>query len=134
MKVKKILETCLYSKNLDDAQKFYGDLLGLKLHSRSGERHLFFQCGDSMVMIFNPEETGQPGQAVPFHGSRGPGHIAFSVPENDLPDWYKYLTEKGVTIEADIIWPEGGRSLYFRDESNNSVELASPRIWGLGNQ
>jgi catechol 2,3-dioxygenase-like lactoylglutathione lyase family enzyme len=27
--------------------------------------------------------------------------------------------------------PRGGRSFYFRDPAGNSLELATPRIWGL---
>ena len=134
MKVDKVLETYLYSRNLDAAQKFYSEILGLKLHPRSGDRHLFFQCGDSMVMIFNPNETNQSAQAVPAHGSSGPGNIAFSIPESDISHWYDYLLKKGIKIVVDIVWPGGGKSLNFRDESNNSVELVSPRMWGLGDQ
>ena len=38
----------------------------------------------------------------------------------------------GVTIEADFDWPDGGRSIYFRDPAGNCLEFAEPRIWGLG--
>jgi hypothetical protein len=30
-----------------------------------------------------------------------------------------------------VRWPRGGRSLYVRDPGGNSIELASPRIWGF---
>lgn len=133
MEVKKVLETCLYSQDLEASRKFYSEILGLKLHSRAGNRHLFFRCGDAMFLIFNPEETRRPNQSVPSHGSQGAGHVAFSVPEEDISGWRKYLEQKGVEIDADIHWPEGGRSLYFRDPSNNSVELTSPCTWGIGN-
>ena len=36
-----------------------------------------------------------------------------------------------VEIEAEFEWPQGGRSIYFRDPAGNSVEFAEPRIWGL---
>jgi catechol 2,3-dioxygenase-like lactoylglutathione lyase family enzyme len=36
----------------------------------------------------------------------------------------------GIEIEADFRWPNGARSLYFRDPAGNSVELADPAIWG----
>ena len=26
-------------------------------------------------------------------------------------------------------WPNGARSLYFRDPAGNSVEIAEPRLW-----
>ena len=34
-------------------------------------------------------------------------------------------------IEQAVEWPQGGRSLYFRDPAGNSLEVASPRIWGI---
>jgi len=131
MQVKKVLETCLYSHDLEASQKFYSEILGLNLYSRSAKRHLFFHCGDAMFLIFNPAETSHPQQSVPSHGSHGPGHVAFSIPEEDLSEWRNYLEKNGVEIDADILWPEGGRSLYFRDPSNNSIELTSPSIWGI---
>ena len=91
MRVDKILETCLYSQDLETSRKFYEKILGLTLHSRRGNRHLFFRCGDAMFLIFNPEETKIPGQSVPSHGSYGVGHIAFSVPEADLSSWLVHL-------------------------------------------
>jgi hypothetical protein len=36
-----------------------------------------------------------------------------------------------VAIEHEATWPRGGRSFYFRDPAGNSLELATPRIWGL---
>ena len=36
-----------------------------------------------------------------------------------------------MTIEQEVDWPRGGRSFYFRDPAGNSLELATPRIWGL---
>jgi catechol 2,3-dioxygenase-like lactoylglutathione lyase family enzyme len=36
-----------------------------------------------------------------------------------------------VAIEQEMDWPRGGRSFYFRDPAGNSLELATPKIWGL---
>jgi catechol 2,3-dioxygenase-like lactoylglutathione lyase family enzyme len=129
MKVKNILETCLYTQDLEASEKFYTEILGLKLYSKSGRRHIFFRCGDTMFLIFNPQETTRSGQSVPSHGTYGAGHVAFSVPEEDISGWERYLQEKGIEIEADVHWPGGGRSLYFRDPAENSVEITSPSTW-----
>ena len=32
----------------------------------------------------------------------------------------------------EVPWPEGGRSIYFRDPAGNSLELAPPTLWGGG--
>ena len=40
----------------------------------------------------------------------------------------------GVRIEAEVAWPGGGRSIYVRDPSGNSVELATAAVWGLASE
>jgi catechol 2,3-dioxygenase-like lactoylglutathione lyase family enzyme len=131
MKLTKIIETCIYSEDLPQTKTFYQEILGLHLHSESEGRHLFFRCGNSMLMIFHPEETLKPKFDVPTHGARGPGHVAFSVPESEFHNWPDYLKTKGISIEKQIDWPGGGKSIYFRDPANNSVELTTPSIWNL---
>ena len=66
---------------------------------------------------------------MPSHGARGPGHLCFAATAEEITRWRTYLTGKGIAIEADFEWPNGGRSIYFRDPSGNSVEFAEPRIW-----
>jgi catechol 2,3-dioxygenase-like lactoylglutathione lyase family enzyme len=68
---------------------------------------------------------------VPRHGSTGPGHVAFSVHASELDAWIDQLEGRGVEIEARVNWPGGGRSIYFRDPAGNSLELATPQIWGI---
>ena len=136
MSITGVLETCLYAPDLAAAERFYAGVLGLEVFSREPGRHVFFRCGPAMFLLFNPERTGTtPGEvggvAVPAHGTSGAGHVAFRVPEAELPMWRARLADAGVAVEADIAWPRGGRSLYVRDPANNSVELASPRLWGL---
>ena len=55
MRVAKIIETCLYTVDLEAAEGFYADLLGLKLVRRDEGRCLAFRCGDSVLLIFNPK-------------------------------------------------------------------------------
>jgi catechol 2,3-dioxygenase-like lactoylglutathione lyase family enzyme len=131
-----VLETCLYAADLAAAEHFYGTVLGLEVFGRESERHVFFRCGPAMLLLFNPDRTGHSpgavgGVPVPAHGAVGPGHVAFRVPEAELQEWRYRLKKAGLAIEADIAWPAGGRSVYVRDPAGNSVELASPRIWGL---
>jgi catechol 2,3-dioxygenase-like lactoylglutathione lyase family enzyme len=131
-----ILETALYADDIDAAEAFYRDVLGLEVHSRVADRHVFFRCEGQMLLIFAAEQTIQgpsPGALpVPPHGARGPGHICFRVSSEELRRWRTRLLASGVTIEADFEWPGGGRSVYFRDPAGNSLEFAEPKIWGLG--
>ncbi len=129
MRVTHILESCLYVTDLDRAERFYREVLGLPVYSRGEGRHIFFQLGNGMLLLFRAEATEQAGGMVPAHGARGPGHLAFAVPREALPSWKAHLQARGVSIEAEVTWPVGGISIYFRDPDGNSLELASPAIW-----
>lgn len=131
-----VLESCLYADDLAAAERFYADVLGLEPFARVAGRHVFFRCGAGVFLVFDPAVTAvAPGSvggvAVPPHGARGPGHVAFAIDDAALDGWRTRLGMHGIPIEAEIAWPRGGRSLYVRDPAGNSVELASPRIWGL---
>jgi catechol 2,3-dioxygenase-like lactoylglutathione lyase family enzyme len=134
MKVQHILETCLYVDDLVRAEKFYSEVLGLSLDSRRKGRHVFFHCGQQMLLLFNPLGSRDSEDGFPSHGAFGPGHVAFGVHEAELPAWTQRLEQQRVTIERVVEWPGGGRSLYFRDPAGNSLELATPRIWGLAEE
>ncbi|MBX9454710.1 MAG: VOC family protein [Rhizobium sp.] len=130
-----ILESALYVDNLDAAEAFYGGVLGLEEIGRGGNRHLFFRCGPGVLLIFSADETEVPyreGQLpVPPHGARGPGHLCFRAEAAELDHWRSRLEAAGVAIESDMQWPQGGRSIYFRDPSGNSLEFTEARIWGI---
>ena len=128
--IDRVLETILYVDDLGAAERFYGDLLGLQLDSRKAGLFVFFKCGPGMLLLFEPK-AASTGRSVPAHGARGPGHACFAVAEADLAAWQRRLESAGVAIEHETTWPRGGRSFYFRDPAGNSLELATPRIWGL---
>ena len=132
----RVLETSLYAEDLPAADHFYGSVLGLERIAFVAGRHVFFRCGAGVVLIFNPRNTANEpttvnGAPVPLHGAHGVGHLALAVADADLPDWRSHLEANGVEIESEVTWPRGGRSLYARDPAGNSVELASPTIWGF---
>lgn len=131
MKANEILETCLYVDDLEVARQFYGHVLGLELFEQQAGRHLFWRCGQRMLLLFLAAETNVSDSQVPPHGAHGAGHVAFAVPNHEIPLWERHLAHCGVTIEQAVEWPQGGRSLYFRDPAGNSLEVASPRIWGI---
>ncbi|MCH8290849.1 VOC family protein [Candidatus Poribacteria bacterium] len=131
MHVKRILETCLYVNDLDVAEDFYHRTLGLVPISRLEGRHIFFRCDDGVFLLFNPARTQQAEGNVPPHGAKGPGHVAFAMQDADISMWRKQLSQNGVEIETEISWPGGGFSIYFRDPAGNSVELATPKTWGM---
>jgi len=134
MKIRGVLETCLYSTDLEAAERFYAEILGLEVHIREEGRHVFFRCGEGMLLVFDPDNTSTQesevnGSPIPLHGATGAGHVAFRATEEELPRWRAHLEARGVEIESQVEWPNGGRSIYFRDPAGNSVEIATPELW-----
>ena len=89
MKPAGILETVLYAEDLDGAEAFYREVLGMEPFTKARGRHLFYRCGNQVLLIFNPQATSVPPGSgalpVPPHGALGPGHLCFraTAPEID---------------------------------------------------
>lgn len=131
IRAREVLEIAVYARDLAAAEAFYGGVLGLERITAAEGRHVFFRCGARVVLVFHPDVT-RASTEVPPHGAEGAGHLAFAARDDELPAWRAQLARHGVEVEAEVEWPRGGRSLYFRDPAGNSLELASPRIWGIG--
>lgn len=131
-----ILESALYADDLEEAARFYADVMGLEEIVHVEGRHIFFRVGKGVLLIFRPAATRKPPDPdarlpVPPHGAEGPGHLCFAASAEEIDAWAEKLSARGIEIEADFEWPQGGRSIYFRDPAGNSLEFAEPRIWGL---
>ena len=129
--IRNLVETSAYVDDLDRAERFYRDVLGLEVLGREAGRHVFFRVGNAdVLLLFDADETLK-GANLPAHGARGPGHFAFGIAADALDSWRRRLAGHGVAIEKEVEWPRGARSLYFRDPAGNAVELITPGLWGL---
>ncbi|MBV0912320.1 VOC family protein [Anianabacter salinae] len=128
-----VLEAAIYVDDLDAAEAFYGDLLGLETVIRQEGRHVFFRCGQAILLAFDPAASrvppGPDQLPVPPHGASGPGHVCFAAEADELERMSTALPVEGVPVEADFRWPHGPRSIYVRDPAGNSVEFAEPKLW-----
>jgi catechol 2,3-dioxygenase-like lactoylglutathione lyase family enzyme len=135
MKPAAILETILYADDVEAAGAFYQNILGLERMARAPDRHVFFRCGNQVLLIFNAKVTAAQVPSgrtpVPPHGAVGAGHVCFAAKAEEMDAWRTRLVSAGIAIEAEFEWPHGGRSIYFRDPAGNSVEFAEPRSGGL---
>ncbi|MBV8270398.1 MAG: VOC family protein [Planctomycetaceae bacterium] len=129
--IRALVETSAYVDDLDHAEAFYRDVLGLEPIGKETGRHVFFRVGASDVLLLFLAEETLKGAQLPAHGATGPTHFALGIAAADLDAWRKRLERHGVSIEKEVEWPRGGTSLYFRDPSGNSVELITPGLWGL---
>ncbi len=128
--VEKVVETGVYVKDLDRAEAFYREVLGLELVGKEGGRHVFLKAGSSMLLLFQAEKTLKE-ERLPAHGATGVQHFAFQVRRESLEAWRIRLKQWGVPVEFETDWPAGGHSIYFRDPEGNSVELITPGVWPL---
>jgi catechol 2,3-dioxygenase-like lactoylglutathione lyase family enzyme len=126
-----VIETAIYVDDLDKTEAFYRTVLGLPVIVKEPGRHVFFQVGDSSVLLaFIAAATLKSGERTP-HGATGPGHFALGIDADALDAWRRKLQDNGVAIEDEVVWPRGGKSIYFRDPAGNLAELVTPGIWGL---
>lgn len=128
-----VLEAALYADDLNAAEHFYGEVLGLERIQRIDGRHVFFRVGTSVLLVFNPDQTEQPPHnpdlPVPPHGARGAGHVCLVLSRDEIAAMRKHLIDWNVPVDAEFDWPNGARSLYVRDPAGNSVEFSEGWLW-----
>lgn len=137
MAITGVYETVLYGEDLGAMERFYGEVLGLRLVSGVEERSRGFRVSATqMLLIFRASVTSQGHRMVPAHGAVGAGHVAFAIGDEGYGAWKEKFAAAGVEIEREVEWPapeegvEGGaRSMYVRDPAGNSVELVEGDLW-----
>jgi catechol 2,3-dioxygenase-like lactoylglutathione lyase family enzyme len=132
LKFEKIVETCIYSPDLKIMKDFYVNHLGLDLVSEEEGRHVFLKAGKSMLLIFNPENTRLAANSTfPTHGALTPSsiHFALEIKQAGYEAAKNVLIQHKVTIEREMRWGSGGKSIYFRDPAGNLVEIVTKGHW-----
>src|SRR4030095_12628752 len=99
MRIGQLSEAAIYTSDLDAAKRFYHDVLGLEIISSMESRGISFRCGETVLLVFDPERTRVPDAGVPTHGAIGEGHIAFVMDDSEVDQWRTRLLEKGIAIE-----------------------------------
>jgi len=129
MEFLKIKETCLYIHDLEKAKNFYHDQLGLPVISYLAGKHLFLRVGQSVLLLFNPEDSKQK-LSPPAHFGGGKQHFAFETEAKRYADSKREILAKGIEIIDEITWESGKKSFYFNDPEGNVLEiLPGEGIW-----
>ena len=99
MKIGKIVETSIYSTNLEDMEDFYVNKLGLEFVSEQKGRHVFVKNDNNMLLIFNYEITITENETS-HRASTPPSviHIAFEIDSGEYDTVKKILIESNVQI------------------------------------
>jgi catechol 2,3-dioxygenase-like lactoylglutathione lyase family enzyme len=129
-----ILETSLYTDDMDRARGFYEGVLALQPMFSDG-RLTAYAIDRNVLLLFRKGTTQKAVKlkdgSIPGHGGTGELHIAFPIATEDLESWLEHLRSKGVTIEGRNGWSRGGESVYFRDPDGNLLEFATPGLWSV---
>lgn len=116
--------------NLEESEKFYGDLLGLKHLGRLGNSGMScFNVGDHNILLCERAETVNKS-FVEEHNV----HHSFTVSPETLIQACKIFSQRNVRVDRLYHRKEGyfpGRELYFFDPSGNRLELRDP-TWKAG--
>ncbi|MBI1998614.1 MAG: VOC family protein, partial [Deltaproteobacteria bacterium] len=116
--------------NLEESEKFYGDLLGLKHLGRLGNSGMScFNVGDHNILLC--ERSAKVDKS---HVEERNVHHSFTVSPETLVQACKIFRERNVRID-ELYYRKGGyfpgRELYFFDPSGNRLELRDP-TWKAG--
>jgi len=130
-----VLETALYTDDMERARTFYESVLGLKPIFQDQRLTAYGIASRSVLLIFRRGSATQtvtmPGGTIPGHDGSGPLHVAFAIAKDELARWEAHLDARGVAIEGTTDWSRGGRSIYFRDPDGHLLELATPGLWSV---
>ncbi len=116
--VRGIYEIAIPVKNLERAEAFYMDVLGLESGLREeGRRWHFLRAGGQSGMLVLQEVAGD----------WPPLHFAFTTTEADIERAAAVLRECGVEVTGPVThdWMPA-RSIYFKDPDGHDLELCAP--------
>ena len=104
------------------SERFYTEILGLTVDHVNAPIHLIHLRGGRHLIDLLPLA---PGEAEP-PGARM-DHVCLSLRCDDLAAAVRYLSERGVTIEGEMVDRRGafgvGPSVYVRDPDGYKIEL-----------
>lgn len=126
------MEIVLEVSDLEQAAYFYRDVLGMPEIARfSPERPAIWvkAAPGTYLGLFTPQ-AGGPG--VGIHGSQGGAHVhlAFLVPQGQLPAIEDRLFSAGFIPDGRVQFHPEKHSLYVHDPDGNVIEFADwTRSW-----
>lgn len=128
MKFTQIKETCLYVEDIDKSEQFYHVLLKLPVISKVEGRHIFFRCGESVLLCFLNKATIME-KNLPPHYAIGRQHIALEVPKRSYDPSKQELLDAGIELIHTELWGTKYESAYFYDPDGHVLEIVPTGMW-----
>ncbi|MFW0700233.1 VOC family protein [Pantoea sp. R13S299] len=116
MKIAEIDHIHLYVENIEQAEKWYNEVLGF---SRDNALYLWFEQGGPLVIRNN-----RASLSLFLRKSQPPGHtVAFGVAASSFNELIPILSKHEITFSVSD--HDVSMSVYFNDLSNNKIEVTS---------
>jgi lactoylglutathione lyase len=113
--IRGLYEVAIRVKELERAENFYRNVLGLEVGIRDETRNWLFLYagGDAGMIVLQEDKTEWPVQ-----------HLAFTVAEEDIERAAAMLRERGLTVNGPVVheWMPS-KSIYFTDPDGHDLEL-----------
>ena len=122
MRTEVLKETTLYVSDLEAAESFYTNIVGLEVAERVKDQYSLLQYDDSTLILFQTPITSIENEGAPS-GPNKVGQVSFGISPADISSWRKRLYKQNVSIEEEITWPNRAQSIIFRDPDGNRIEL-----------
>jgi catechol 2,3-dioxygenase-like lactoylglutathione lyase family enzyme len=109
----------LLVKNFSECEKFYVELLGMKIVWRPDADNLYLSSGNDNLALHRAPTHFTPDK------SQRLDHLGFFLKErNDVDQWYDYLKSENVLIKAlPKDHRDNTRSFYCADPDGNIVQM-----------
>lgn len=111
--------------DLNRAERFYTEVLGLEVAQRFGSHQVLLRCGQQMLALFERPDL-PPRITDRIENPLGKGHHAFKVKLADLLAAQALFQTKRVPTYGPIDWGDHD-CLYFLDPDGNLLEIVAYR-------
>ena len=120
------ISAVLVSTDLDRAQRFYEDSVGLTLSAETIKNHLVFECGDgtSLLVYGRPSGNKADHTQVRFWTKDIDKDVAALVANG--VEFEEYDTDTFKTVDHVVTTKGLGRSAWFKDPDGNTIALFQP--------
>lgn len=109
--------TFFYYRQLEPAERFYGDVLGLQLVEDQQYAKIYRTASNAFLGIV----SGARG----FHQPRPENAVLLTLVVDDVSEWYTYLEQSGVDLLTSVKEMEGiqVRGFFLKDPGGYTLEV-----------
>ena len=123
MRLARLDHFALYVSDLPAAERFYTDVLGMRLVSRRGDMTLV-ECGGMNIGLVRRPDLAPRDSSV-IDDPLGRAHHAFMVEAEQFAAARRSLEQAGAPTHGPVDWGDH-ECFYFLDPDGNLLEIVTP--------